>query len=151
MEILAVILIIAGALIFALSIQRMIKREIPEQCNDVEAGKRTEPFEPSVECWNCPSCSQWNRVDQPYFHLDKHLCQNCYEPKPERVEFGSIKLSVYWSQAKFAQEHFRREAEKAKQKPWIDPSIGKGKTHTLDFDAPEKKLPDDLRDKISRN
>lgn len=120
--------------------------------DEPESTSQSVPInDPKVECWVCPSCSQYNRVDQPYYHFDKLRCQNCYEVKPDAIEYTSIILSMYWSQARFAQEHFRREAEKAIQKPWIDPSIAKGKSYTIEFEQPKKKLPDDLKDKISQN
>jgi hypothetical protein len=147
MELFAAILIIAGIIILIVQGIEPAKHQ-----NISQKGIQWDP-EVMVECWGCPSCSQWNRTQYPFYWNNQQSCQNCYEPRPASVEYQTISLDVYWSQARFAQEHFRREAEKAKQKPWIDPSIappGTGR-HTIDFNAPRKEMPDDLKDKISRN
>ena len=150
-----IVLIVISLVVIFLSLQQF-NHSRPASNNEPEEeptpSRPAAAEDPKLECWVCPSCSQYNRTDVPYF-LDQIRCQNCYTIKPERVEYHPITLSSYWDQARFGHEADRRNAEKAKRRPWIDPSIapkGTGK-HRIEFEPPKKQMPDDLKDKISRN
>lgn len=150
MDILIAISIVSFLAGIAVLFSQSVKRPAYKDLGDASSVEVTET-EQRVECWICTSCSQYNRTDQPFYHFDKLRCQNCYEPKASEVDYHPITLPQYWNQAKFAQEHERREAERTSKKPWIDPSIAPKSRHTINFKPPRKEMPDDLKDKISRN
>lgn len=118
LQIIALVAFIFSALYFIAMAAAEAKKQVFMRAAEAFknlAEKSHQMAEKRVECWVCPSCRQFNRLNP--VALGSYECQNCYEIRPKTVELSTIPVDEYRLQMRLGVELARREWQKKMTPP----------------------------------